>query len=367
MAGITHWCCTSRKIPIRRGDTLIQEFGKYSVSPKVNRAFVPLYSADGLRWRLADELPVKDNVISTSDLVTSLEGSGLLFWKGMYYLTGQGGKGPAAKPYERHIEIFRSPDLIHWSTSQTMGFARQGQFRRPSHRSPMNNEQTHEGASVWNRGNVLLGFTGLWHGASDWNEVTHDLGFLISNDGLHFREPIPDFVFASIGKDGEWDEAGLAQGQGFENVGDKTYIWYSQMDQREGQRTGRPWKRWGGIGLLMLDRDRFGALATRNPAENGFLVTSELKTDGPAKLWVNAQGLSADSNLRIELLDSLERPLPRYAGASAAVVRDSGLRTSVSWQGQNEIKDLAAPFKIKVNFEGPARGAIELYAIYVGR
>ena len=85
--------------------------------------------------------------------------------------------------------IFRSPDLIHWSKSQTMGFARQAQFRQPTHRNPMNNEQTHEGASVWNRGNILLGFTGLWHGASDWNEVTHDLGLLISNDGLHFREP----------------------------------------------------------------------------------------------------------------------------------------------------------------------------------
>jgi hypothetical protein len=139
------------------------------------------------------------------------------------------------------------------------------------------------------------------------------------------------------------------------------------MDQREGQRTGRPWKRWGGIGLLMLDRDRFGALAARDPSETGFLVTSELKADGPAKFWVNAQGLSADSNLRIELLDSLERPLPRYSGSRAAVIRESGLRTAVSWQGQNDISDLAGTFKIKISFEGPARGAIELFAIYVGR
>jgi hypothetical protein len=139
------------------------------------------------------------------------------------------------------------------------------------------------------------------------------------------------------------------------------------MDQREGQRNGRPWKRWGGIGLLTLDRDRFGALATRNPSETGFLVTSELKTEGSAKFWVNAQGLSADSNLRIELLDSLERPLPRYSGSRAAVVRESGLRTPVSWQGQDEIRDLAGAFKIKVSFEGQTRGAIELYAIYVGR
>src|SRR5207248_3836922 len=116
--------------------------------------------------------------------------------------------------------------------------------------------------------------------------------------------------------------------------------------------TGRPWKRWGGIGLLMLDRDRFGALAIRNPSETGFLVTSELKADGPAKFWVNAQGLSADSSLRIELLDSQERPLPRYSGSRAAIVRESGLRTPVSWQGRNNLTDLAESFKIKVSFEG---------------
>src|SRR3990172_6862322 len=141
----------------------------------------------------------------------------------------------------------------------------------------MNNEQTHEGASVWNRGNVLLGITGFWHGATDWNQVTHDLGFIISNDGLHFREPIPDFLFAKIGADDrDWDEAGLAQGQGFENVGDKTYIWYGQMDQRQGTRTGQPYKRHGGIGLLVLDRDRFGPLSVRDASADGIFITSDL-------------------------------------------------------------------------------------------
>lgn len=346
---------------------IMDPYGGYKFSGGVRRAFLPLYSADGLRWRLAEELTISaDKVISTDELVT-FEGAGLYKWQGMYYLTGQGGKGPALKPYERHIEIFRSPDLIHWSKTQTMGFARQGQYRRPTHTSPMNNEQTHEGVSVWNRGNVLLGLTGLWHGASDWNDVTHDLGFLISNDALHFREPVPDYVFAGIGKEGEWDEAGLAQGEGFENVGDKTYIWYSQMDQREGQRTGRPWKRWGGIGLLMLDRDRFGSLGVRNPSDTGILVTSELKADNSPRIWINAQGVGPQSSLRVELLDRLERPIAHYSGDKAAVVRQSGLRVPVSWNGQEQLADLKGPFKIKVSFEGPEKGAIDLYAVYLGQ
>ena len=84
----------------------------------------------------------------------------------------------------------------------------------------------------------------MWHGTGDWNTTTHDLQFLVSNDGVHFREPVPDFVFAAVGQDGrDWDVGGLTQGQGFENVGDETYMWYGQMDQRQGTFTGRPWKR----------------------------------------------------------------------------------------------------------------------------
>lgn len=213
----------------------------------------------------------------------SLLVDGLYRWQG----------SPAVEPYGRHIEISRSPDLIHWSRSQTMGFAREGQFQRPaSLERPLPNEQTHEGASVWNRGNVLIGITGFWRGAKDWTGVVHPLGFLVSNDGLHFREPIPNFIFAEIVEDGrDWDDGGLSQGQGFENVGEMTYIWYGQMDQRMGPRTGLPWKRHGGVGLLLLGRDRFGSLSLRDPDEKGILITSDLELRGPASLWVNAEGL----------------------------------------------------------------------------
>ena len=350
---------------------LVMEFGEYATPWGKARAYVPMYSADGLRWRVAEEVlaPGAKNAFSPdAELVIGLEGSGLYRWKGLYYLTGQGGAKAAAPPYERHIQVFRSPDLIHWSKTQTMGYARQGQFRRPSHSNPMDNEQTHEGVSVWNRGNVLLGVTGFWHGATDWNRVTHDLGFIISNDGIHFREPIPDFIFAAIGEDGrDWDEAGLAQGQGFENVGDKTYIWYGQMDQREGTRTGRPWGRHGGIGLLTLDRDRFGSLAVRNPASDGAFITTDLAAHGSVKLAVNADGVAPESSLRIELLDSAERPLPGYSGARAAVVRQSGLRVPVTWPGGNQAVAVTGPFKLRIGFQGPLRGAISFYALYLSR
>ena len=351
------------------------EMGKPTPEAKTRRTtrgpttgtYVPLYSPDGLRWRVAKEVLGEDGkVILLENLVTGFEGTGLYKWKGLYYLSGQGKGSPAVAPYGRHVEIFSSPDLIHWSKSQTMGFAREGQFNPIPLTRPFINKQTHEGASVWNRGNVLIGITGFWTGSDDWNKVVHDLGFLVSNDGLHFREPIPDFVFVPLGEDGrDWDEAGLAQGQGFENVGDKTYMWYGQMDQRVGTRTGRPWKRHGGIGLVTLDRARFGSLSVREPSQTGELVTSNLKIKGSARIWVNVEGLGPDASLSLELLDRFERPLSGYSGQDAALVQQSGLRVPVSWKGTDLISNLRKSFKIKVSFNGTLNGAISFYALYV--
>jgi hypothetical protein len=251
-----------------------------------------------------------------------------------------------------------------------MAFARYPQYRRPSKPDPGGEaddvEQTHLGITAWNRGNVLVGVTGMWHGTGDWRTTTHDLQFVISNDGVHFREPVPDFVFAAVGQDGrEWDPGGLTQGQGFENVGDQTYIWYGQMDQRQGTFTGRPWKSEGGVGLLVLDRDRFGSLSVRDPAKTAALVTSDLKLDGSGKLWFNAQGLGPESFLKVELLDRFERPIAAYSGANSARVERSGLRVPVAWAGRDRIDGLREPFKIRVGFEGKERGSVELFALYV--
>ena len=359
----------------------LMHFGRLRIPAAWGKAgaFVPMVSADGLSWRVAEEVlsPAGDAITSEHQLVYSMEGSGLYRWQGMYYMTGQswGGIGHAAmSPYGRYIEVFHSPDMINWSPTATMGYARQGQFARPTRTSemapgapPIDLEQTHEGASVFSRGNVLLALTGFWHPAPDWTGVTHDLGFLISNDGLHFREPQPEFLFAKVGADGrEWDTGGLAQGQGLENVGDKTFFWYGQMDQREGIRTGRAWRHEGGVGLLVLDRDRFGALSVRDPDRDGLLITAPITAQRPVRLWVNAEGVGPDSRLRIELLDAAERPLPAFSGAQAALLTHSGLKVPVGWTGGDAIGASATPFKVRVQLEGPERNAIRVYALYLG-
>ena len=97
----------------------------------------------------------------------------------------------------------------------------------------------------------------------------------------------------------------------------------------------------------------------------GSLVTSDLKVSGTVRFWLNAEGLSPQSRLRVELLDRFERPIPKYSGDRSALVEQSGFRVPMVWSGRPEIGDLTEAFKIKLSFEGPLRGAVSFYAVYV--
>ena len=326
----------------------------------------PLFSADGVRWRLGvDATPVGGYLPAEKLLIPPhhFEAAGGLYkWQGLYYASGQSHSPPSLGPQDysgREVVMHRSPDFLQWSETSSVGFVREGQHRTFRYSE---GEETHEGVSVWHRGNVLIGLYGVWHGGLEWKDRTLDLGFLISNDGVHFREPLTDAVYIRRGDDGEWDQGGLLQGQGFENVGDQTYLWYGAWDLR----AGLPYVPRGGVGLATLDRDRLGSLSARDSANPASFVTSAVEVAQPTGLAVNADGLSPEARLRIELLDALERPLPGYAGDQAAVVCESGLRTRVSWPGRDHNSNLDAPCKIKIAFEGQARQTIRFYALYVG-
>ena len=87
--------------------------------------------------------------------------------------------------------------------------------------------------------------------------TTMDLGLAVSNDALHYREPIPNFPIVSAAEDGwELPPYGdqflnfptLIQGQGFENMGEETLFWYA------------PWpeQRSDGVRVAVWPRDRLG-------------------------------------------------------------------------------------------------------------
>lgn len=332
---------------------------------------LPFVSADGLRWTPVKDVKPQRSELRKEDLLlpgVHMEPSGGLYqWGGFYYACGQNAL-PGVLTYQGRVcRLYRSRDFSHWEPTSSVAFVRTPQFEYLGAGRSREGEQCHEGISVWQRRNVLLGVYGRWHGAAEWRDVRVDLGLVLSNDGLNFREPKHEWTLLEHGADGAWDQGGLLQGQGFENVGDETRLYYGAWDPRP---TGGPPRPRGGVGLAVLPRDRFGALsvdlAREGPGDYQLpQITAELVTAPVAAVrpdfFLNAEGLGPEAALRVELLDEQERPLAGYAGSEAAVVRTSGFQTPVRWPGA---AGLPGRVRVRIVFEGARRGDIRLSAIY---
>ncbi len=339
--------------------------------------FAPYASRDGLHWKsLIDLQPVEAELPQHQMVLPALHFEpvgGLYKWDGVYHLSGQNAI-VASRPYHGRVtREFLSPDFVHWSQASTVGFVRMPQHTLLGPGRSREGEQTHEGISVWNRGNVLIGISGLWHGGKQWEDVTIDLGLVVSNDGVRFREPFHEHVFLRRGPDGAWDQGGLLQGQGFENIGEQTYLYYGAWDPRNWQ--GSPPR--GGIGIATLPRDRFADLVVDEtllgpgdyqlPAIKSEFITAPiaLQGNGPRRFYVNAEGLGKEAALKVEILDQTTTPLPNFSGAHAATVRTNGFQSPILWNGQAEVADLPDRVRLKVSFEGRNRSDIRCSALYV--
>jgi hypothetical protein len=259
----------------------------------------------------------------------------------------------------RVMKIYKSPDLIHWDSAMS------NSFRRDDHSLPTRRrEEAHLASSIWHRNNILLGVYGLWHGddKEEYKYTTIDLGFMISNDGIHFREPIHDFVLIKRGENGDWDEGGLLQGQGFANINDKTYIWYGSWDPRKTEHPPR-----GGVGLVTLRRDGFGYLDKIKESASAHFITRtierhELKSEH-LLIFMNLEGVNEHNPVSIELIDRRGIPIPAYSGDNAALIMKEGLYSQVLWpeSGLNKIPAIKDDFAIKVNY--PKNKHIKVYAL----
>ena len=228
------------------------------------------------------------------------------------------------------------------------------------------------------------GSYGMWHGESnDRRFISMDLGFLVSNDALHFTEPIPDFRFIpayEIEREGR-DFPTLEQGQGFANVGDESLFWYSNW-------------RGGDLNVARFPRDRLGYFeVVPDPRPN--LLPSEdthqlywrehigdrvpeyaephciscpidLK-GATASVYVNAQGLSPQNSLTVEILNERMQPIPGYGRADCIPVAEEGLRTQVAWKGARYLEGIDSPVRVRINWEGERPGDVFLYAAYVAK
>lgn len=312
------------------------------------------FSSDGLHWKSAPFGPIIKG--------SPLEAGGLIKFNGCYIVNGHG--GPIPHPIlgagKRMSITHISYDFEHWTQAAHIAFRRDPIPPRPPtdfefHRG----EQVHLGASLWNRNNVVLGFYGQYHNESnDRRTSTCDIGLIVSHDGLHFVEPVPDFKFIESFEEPDGADARLLQGQGFENIGDKTFYWYSVW----GTTPDRP----VGVRIATWQRDRFGYFSPGPGADKPQCLSSPFKLEsGQGEIYVNADQLSSKCELRVELLTKELVPMPAYSGENCILVKKSGLKQRVSWKGRNSVDNVAEPFRIKVSWEGDRAEDGRLYAIYV--
>jgi len=233
-------------------------------------------------------------------------------------------------------------------------------------------EQAHLGAALWNRGNVIIGIYGQWHRADpsgDRRLLTMDLGMTITHDAIHHYEPIPGFKLIPAREQPESSAAELfptlIQGQGMENVGEKTYYWYGL------------WRALGnaGVRLVTWDRDRLGMLKPFTapypraalPQYDPEAVSCSFRVSpgGKARIYVNASGLGPYANLQVNLLDDSFRPIAGYSGKSGAIVARDGLRAPAVWNQKDAIDGRSTEMHLQVKFEGIRPEDANLHAIYI--
>ena len=314
-----------------------------------------VFSPDGLHWTRSKHNPV----------IGRLEPGGLVKFNGCYYVNGQGGVIPHPVPgaRKRSMVTYASYDFEHWTKAVAMSFTRTNvPPRLPTDFEPHRGEQVHQGASVWNRGNVLVGFYGQYHNESnDRRFSTLDLGLCVSNDALHYREPVPDFkmIPAYEETDGAWPR--LLQGQAFENIGERTVYWYSVW-------RGTPYstKTPTGVRVATWQRDRLGYLSAGFQAAEAHLISSAISLEGRAtRVLLNVDGVSEASYLTVEVLDEQFRTVPGYSAEECRPIDSEGFRQPVTWGDRKDLADVGSPVRIRVDWMGARPEDVRLFAVYV--
>ena len=298
------------------------------------------FSPDGLHWRESDKNPVLPYV---------LEMSGLVRLGDCYYCNGQAG-GMGA----RMLCTVVSYDFENWTAALNVGHRRDSMRDRRLERS-REGPQAHLGASLWDRGNTILGMYGIWNcPTNDRRSVYMDLGLLVTTDALHYHEPVADFGIVPAAEEGDGATPALMQGQGYENVGDKTLFWYSAW--REGE-----------VRLATWERDRLGYVSVdeRRALQEPHLWTSPFQVQGDVALVsLNVDGISPNNHVSVAVTSERFEPI-RGLAADDCVPVGNGLRSAVRWKERDGIAAREQPVRLKIGFGGLRAKDVKLYAAYV--
>ncbi|MCB9783043.1 MAG: hypothetical protein H6751_08785 [Candidatus Omnitrophica bacterium] len=326
--------------------------------------FRPATSPDGIHWTAAKGYPTD----------RFLEMGSFFKFGDRYIVHGQGvGQDDNGVPEGRQGYASVSPDFMNWDRTY-----------RPSFRLPEPDDvekrglvgdypQVHLGVGATSFGNVAVGLYGIWHNPSEAERrkkgwygaglIYCDLGLVVSNDGITFREPVAGNVFISSQESPvtqgpkENDPTILCQANGILDVGDQTLIYHGRW--RNATNTSEDY--YAEVALATLPRDRWGDLHLEKGATAGVVWSAPITLpESGCEISLNADRAR---DVSVELTDEKGDLLVDFSGENRGLAAGSdGLIQPVEWK-ENSLSALGGQtIRIKISISNPEA---RLYAVYL--
>jgi hypothetical protein len=321
----------------------------YGTRPTIALATSP----DGLAWTVTG-IPFRDQFIEPSSFV-KVGGRYIVHYQVMDAWAGWRSEGGA--PCGRTGVARATYDWDAWPDLAAEAFALpepEDPAARGMHGAY---PQVHLGVGAAAVDDVCVGLYGLWHNDAEFGRITGDLGLLVSNDGVRFREPVkghrwlraddspatpvPGHAFRTV----------LCQANGILNVGDETRIYHGRWRNAMGEHLRHYAAE---VGLATLPRDRWGALGVNPDVAAGAVCSAPLTLPPGACLWLNADGVAG---MRVTLLDAHGAP----TGITGTLAGADGLNCPVRWSA--DLPD--TPVRVHVALTRGAHAEPRLYALRV--
>ena len=346
-----------------QSDPIIPEYGTL---PSIACAVSP----DGLRWTVT-AMPFVNQFVEhcsfirhNGQYIVHSQVFGGEDWCPVYPegATRGGRSGVAHATYD----FDRWPDFWQWAFALPEPADRAG---RGTGRDQLNHPQVHLGVGAVSLGHVCVGVYGLWHDRAEFGAIACDLGLVVSNDGIHFREvtaapgqpyihrddspvtPAPGRNFHTI----------LCQGNGILNVGDETRIYHGRW-RNAGSKAEDVAKYYSAeVALATLPRDRWGALALNPGANEGAICSAPVAIPAGCELRINADGVAG---LSVDLLDERFNPIPGFTGG--AVAGPDGLDCPVRWEGRGLAELAGRSVRARVGLKRVGEAQPQVYALCIG-
>ena len=342
-------------------DPVIPEYG---TMPSVALAVSP----DGLEWKTIG-IPFVNQFVEPSSFVKHA-GQYVIHYQAAGNLGGYFAEG--GTPSGRTGVARVTTDFSRWPDTLAETFAlaepEDGSLRGLSGAY----DQVHLGVGAVSFGNVCVGLYGLWHNADfdkAFSEISCDFGLLVSNDGVHFREPVKGHRFLRRDDSLVTQVPGhnfntiLCQANGILNVGDETRIYHGRWRNADGPEEILKYYS-GEVALATLPRNRWGALGLNPDAREGMVCSAVVELpSADCEITLNAD---AARSMQVEITDEHYQPLANFSGSNSGTLDvDGGLDCAVKWS-QGSLASLGGKkVRLRIHLKQQDKNLPRLFAISV--